>query len=79
MYQLAPKDAADNAFEGEVIAVNVTNSYIKAEKKLIALVDVDDLIVVETEDALVICRNGHGQDVKEIVDFLRRKQMKDFL
>ncbi len=79
MYQLAPKDASDNAFEGEVIAVNVTNSYIKAEKKLIALVDVDDLIVVETEDALVICRNGHGQDVKEIVDFLRRKQMKDFL
>ena len=79
MYQLAPKDAADNAFEGEVIAVNVSNSYIKAEKKMIALVDVDDLIVVETEDALVICRNGHGQDVKEIVDFLRRKQMKDFL
>lgn len=79
MYQLAPKDASDNAFEGEVVAVNVSNSYIKASKKLIALVDVDDLIVVETDDALVICRNGHGQDVKEIVDFLRRKQMKDFL
>ncbi len=79
MYQLAPKDASDNAFEGEVVAVNVSNSYIKSEKKMIALVDVDDLIVVETEDALVICRNGHGQDVKEIVDFLRRKQMKDFL
>jgi mannose-1-phosphate guanylyltransferase len=79
MHQLASKDADDNAIEGEVIAVNVSNSFVKAQKKLIALVDVDDLIVVDTDDALIICRSGHGQNVTEVVDFLRRKQMNDFL
>jgi mannose-1-phosphate guanylyltransferase len=79
MYQLAAKDASDNVFEGEVVAVNVTNSYVKAGKKLVALVDIDDVIVVDSDDAIVICRIGHGQNVKEIVDFLRRKQIKDFL
>jgi mannose-1-phosphate guanylyltransferase len=79
MYQLASKDAADNVLEGEVVAVNVTNSYVKAGKKLIALVDVDDLVVVESDDAIIICKNGHGESVKDIVDFLRRKQMQDFL
>ncbi|TAE25030.1 MAG: mannose-1-phosphate guanylyltransferase [Candidatus Kapaibacterium sp.] len=79
MYQLAAKDAADNVLEGEVIAVNVSNSYVKAGKRLITLVDIDDVLVVDSDDALVICRIGHGQSVKEVVDFLRRKQMKDFL
>ena len=79
LYQLAAKDAADNVLEGEVVAVNVSNSYVKAGKRLIALVDIDDVMVVDSDDALVICRIGHGQSVKDVVDFLRRKQMKDFL
>lgn len=80
MYQLAAKDAQDNVLEGEVIAVNVSNSYVKASSnRLIALVDIDDVLVVDSDEALVICRIGHGQSVKDVVDFLRRKQMKDFL
>ncbi|MCS6809331.1 MAG: sugar phosphate nucleotidyltransferase [Bacteroidota bacterium] len=79
MYQLAAKDTSDNAFEGEIVAVNVTNSFVRASKKVIALLDVDDLIVVEADDVLLICRNGHGQNIKELVDFLRRKNMKELL
>jgi mannose-1-phosphate guanylyltransferase len=79
MYQLAAKDAADNVLEGEVVAVNVSNSYVKAGKRLITLVDIDDILVVDSDDAVMICRIGHGQSVKDIVDFLRRKQIKDFL
>jgi mannose-1-phosphate guanylyltransferase len=40
---------------------------------------VDDLIVVTTDDAVLICKKDHSQDVKEIVDYLRRKQMNELL
>jgi mannose-1-phosphate guanylyltransferase len=46
---------------------------------MIAIVGAEDLIVISTDDAILICKKGHSQDVKEIVDYLRRKQMNDFL
>ena len=41
--------------------------------------DIEDLIVINTDDALLICKKGKSQDVKEIVDYLKRKQMNDYL
>jgi mannose-1-phosphate guanylyltransferase len=46
---------------------------------LVATVGVDDLIIISTEDSLLICKRGASQDVKEIVDHIRRKQMNDYL
>jgi mannose-1-phosphate guanylyltransferase len=46
---------------------------------LVALVGVEDLIVVETEDSLLICKRGRSQDVKKVVESLEVKNMKEYL
>jgi len=45
----------------------------------VAAVDVDNLVVVETEDALLICKKNQSQKVKDVVDALRRKKQMDYL
>lgn len=79
VYCLAMKDANNNAIEGEVIAIDSTNCYAKSNGKLIGLVGVEDLIVVDSDVALFICKRGASQNVKELVNFLRRKQINHFL
>jgi mannose-1-phosphate guanylyltransferase len=46
---------------------------------VVATVGVEDLIIVNTDDALLIVRRGRSQDVKEISDYLKRKQMNEYL
>ena len=77
--KLLPADELGNASKGTVIALNSHNSFVDTGGKTVALVGVEDLIVINTEDAILICRKGRTQDVKEVVDYLRRKQMNDLL
>lgn len=79
VYRLASKDEQGNHFHGKVISFNTKNSYVHTNEKLVATVGVNDLIIINTPDALLICRRGTSQDVKEIVDHLRRKQMNEYL
>lgn len=79
VYRLSAKDEHGNSIHGKVISFNTKNSYIHSGDKLVATVGVDDLIVINTGDALLICKRGSSQDVKEIVDHIRRKQMNDYL
>ena len=79
VYRLSSKDEHGNFLHGKVISFNSKNSYIYTSDKLVATVGVDDLIIINTGDALLICKRGASQDVKEIVDHIRRKQMNDYL
>ena len=77
--RLTPGDDQGNAHKGTVISKDAGGNYVDAGDKIVATIGVDDLIVVSTDDAVLICRKGRSQDVKEIVDYLRRKQMNDLL
>lgn len=77
--RLTPVDDNGNAFRGTVIARDATGNYVDAGNKLVALVGVKNLIVVTTDDAILICEQGKSQEVKEIVDTLKRKKMYEFL
>jgi mannose-1-phosphate guanylyltransferase len=77
--RMAPKDDRGNSTNGKVISVNTHNTYVHAPGKLVATVGVDDLIIIQTDDALLVCKKDASQDVKEVVDYLRRKQMNEFL
>jgi len=63
--------------DGDVLTIDSRNSLIKGKKnKLIATIGVDNLLVVDTEDALLICPKSRAQDVKMIVDELKKKKKK---
>ena len=55
------------------------NFFHSDSKKLIAAIDIEDIIVVETDDAILICKKDSSQRVKEIVDKLRVKDMDEYL
>lgn len=60
--------------DGNVLTIDTHDSFIKGKKdKLIATVGVDNLLIVDTDDALLICPKSRAQDVKKIVDELKRK------
>ncbi len=79
VYRLSGKDERGNSITGKVIQKDTSNSYICSADKVVATIGVEDLIIVNTADALLICRRGKSQDVKEISDYLKRKQMIEYL
>ncbi|MGA9118461.1 MAG: mannose-1-phosphate guanylyltransferase [Bacteroidota bacterium] len=77
--RVSGKDDSGNTITGTVIQKDTHNSYIFSPTKVVATIGVDDLIIVNTDDALLVCRKGRSQEVKEISDYLKRKQMNDYL
>ncbi len=76
---LTPTDAEKNSVKGKVIVRDASGNYIDGGTKIVAAVGVHDLIIVVTDDAVLVCKKGQSQDVKEVVDFIRRKQMHEYL
>ena len=60
-----------NYITGDVITINTTRSTICGGKRLIAAVGIEDLIVVDTNDAILICAKDSTQDVKKVIENLR--------
>jgi mannose-1-phosphate guanylyltransferase/mannose-1-phosphate guanylyltransferase/mannose-6-phosphate isomerase len=71
LWELADRDAAGNSLLGEVLAEATTNSYIRSEGPLVATIGVDELIVVATDDAVLVARKDRDQDIGKIVERLR--------
>lgn len=73
LWEVAERDAGGNAHHGDVIAVDTRNSYAYAQR-LVALVGVDDIVVVETDDAVLVARKDRVQEVKQVVAQLKDGQ-----
>jgi mannose-1-phosphate guanylyltransferase/mannose-6-phosphate isomerase len=71
LWEVSDKDASGNACHGDVIAVDCRNSYAYGSR-LIAMVGLDDVVVVETDDAVFVGHKDRVQDVKEIVARIKR-------
>jgi mannose-1-phosphate guanylyltransferase/mannose-6-phosphate isomerase len=74
LWEVETKDAIGNAVSGDVLLHDVDNSYVRAESRLVAAVGVDDLIIVETSDAVLVADKSRVQDVKHIVNALKAQQ-----
>lgn len=72
VHDIGAKDDSGNALQGNVIALDCVNSLIRAEKRLVAAIGVEDLCVIETADALLISKNNQTQRVREVVDILNK-------
>ncbi len=73
LWDVSEQDADGNARHGDVIAIDSRNSYAYA-RRLVALVGVDDLVVVETDDAILVARKDKVQQVKDVVARLKAEQ-----
>ncbi len=80
VYNISPKDKAGNVCTSrKEIMLDSSNNYFHAPKKLIAASNVDGLIVIDMDDALLICTKENSQNVKFLVDQLKKRKMKDYL
>jgi len=77
--RLTPRDSDGNSLRGRTVIHDSKNNFIDAGARLVATIGVEDLIIVTTDDAVIVCKKGRSQDVKEVVDFIRRKQMNEYL
>lgn len=71
LWDVSPKDAHGNVFKGDVLSHASQNSYVHADSRLVTLVGVDDLVVVETKDAVLVAHKDKVQDVKKIVEQIK--------
>ncbi|WP_454442539.1 mannose-1-phosphate guanylyltransferase/mannose-6-phosphate isomerase [Vibrio bathopelagicus] len=71
LWEISHKDENKNVIKGDVISVDSTNNYIYAENKLVSTVGVDNLVVIETKDAILVANKDKVQDVKSIVNKLK--------
>ncbi len=80
VYNISGKDKEANVCHSKKeILLDAKNNFFHAPKKIIAAIDVEDLIVVDMDDAILICKKNRSQDVKHIVDYLNRKKMNTYL
>lgn len=77
VYDLSEKDENGNAKVGDVYTTNSYNSYVVSPNKFAALVGVENLIVINTKDALLVCSRDHAQDVKLVVEYLRMNNINE--
>jgi len=71
LHDIGTKDNNGNVFNGDVIAQDTTNTYIKANHHMVATVGVDNLIIVDTPDATFIATQDKAEEVKSIVESLQ--------
>lgn len=77
VWEVLPKDAAGNAHIGDVLTRDSCNTLVHASSRLVALVGVENLVVVETPDAVLVAEKSSVQDVKHIVNALSQQQREE--
>ncbi len=77
MYDILPKDDNGNAVKGDVLALDCKDSLIMGRDRLIAGIGVDDLLLVETDDVIVVAKKGESQKVKNVVEKLNAMHRKE--
>ncbi|PCI53716.1 MAG: mannose-1-phosphate guanylyltransferase/mannose-6-phosphate isomerase [Alphaproteobacteria bacterium] len=71
VWNVSAKDADGNVCKGDVIVHDSKNNLIYSQNKLVSVLGVEGLVVVETQDAILVANKGSVQDVKKIVDILK--------
>lgn len=79
LWQIAPKDANGNFTSGDTYVMETQRSYIRAENRLVSVIGLDDVIVIETADAVLVMHKSKTQQLKTIIQRLETSQRKEHL
>jgi mannose-1-phosphate guanylyltransferase/mannose-6-phosphate isomerase len=77
LHDIGIQDENNNIFIGDTYHVSTKNSYVRAEHKLVTTLGIEDLIVVDTDDALLVANKNHVQDIKDIVNALTNEDREE--
>ncbi len=77
--EVSEHDASGNVIAGNVIDIGSRDSIVYAEKRLVATIGLKDTVVVDTPDATLVCSKERAQDVKKIVDELKKRRGEEHL
>ncbi len=79
VYDVLPRDPRNNAVVGSHISPDTKNSLVYSPKRLVATIGLDDVVIVDTDDVLLVCPRSRSQEVKKIVDMLKNNGDSDYL
>lgn len=79
LWEISEKDEHGNVSHGDVINYNSRNNYIYSEGSLISTVGVNNLIIVQTKDALLVAQQDNVQDIKKIVEILKKQKRSEHI
>ncbi|MBS0916722.1 mannose-1-phosphate guanylyltransferase/mannose-6-phosphate isomerase [Providencia rettgeri] len=71
LWEVSEKDKNNNVLKGDIITINSKSNYLYSSSKLVTTVGVENLIIVDTPDAILVANKNHVQDVKSIVQSLK--------
>jgi mannose-1-phosphate guanylyltransferase/mannose-6-phosphate isomerase len=77
LWDVCPRDEYGNVMQGDVIAVDTHDAFLIAQHRCVATVGLDNIIVVETADAVLVASKDKAQNVKEIVNRLKKDQREE--
>ncbi|WP_081543697.1 mannose-1-phosphate guanylyltransferase/mannose-6-phosphate isomerase [Chromobacterium violaceum] len=78
VWKVLPKDESGNAHVGDVLAIDSRNTLVHATSRLVSLVGMEDVIVIETSDAVLVANRSSSQDVKHVVNALGQQQREEY-
>lgn len=79
LWEISEKDEHENVSHGDVINYDSRNNYIYSEGSLISTVGVNNLIIVQTKDALLVAQQDNVQDIKKIVEILKKQKRSEHI
>lgn len=79
MEQLWPKDKDGNFLNADVVSIESTGNIIHSTKKLVAVIGLKDIVIIETEDALLVCAKARAPDVRRAVEELKERGLDAYL
>ncbi len=78
LWEVLPHDADGNVFRGDVVSIDSQNNLVMAESALVATIGLQDMVVIQTKDALLVAPRDRAQDVKEVVNRLKAENRSEY-
>jgi mannose-1-phosphate guanylyltransferase len=78
LWELSEKDESNNVLTGDIFLHNTSNCYINTDEKLVAAVGVENLVIVNTKDAVLVVDKSKVQDVKKVVEYLKKQNRSEY-
>ncbi len=79
LFNVSSRDAQGNVLRGDVYAAETANTLVRAESRMVATIGVQDMVIVETPDAVLVMHKDYAQDVKHTVEYLKQAERTEHL